>query len=59
MIGTTLSHFHILSLIGEADRITHLSGGHVLDLDGSKDGERLLLWRGEATTDVVLITGFE
>ena len=43
---------------GEAQPITRFKSGHVLDFDWSADGKRLFLWRGDATTEVVLITGF-
>jgi len=41
---------------GEARPITHFKSGHVLDFDWSTDGKRLFLWRGDATTDVVLMS---
>jgi eukaryotic-like serine/threonine-protein kinase len=44
---------------GEPRPVTRFKSGHVLDFDWSPDGKRLFLWRGDATTDVVLITNFE
>ncbi len=44
---------------GEPQPVTRFQRGHVLDFDWSADGQRLFLWRGDATTDVVLITNFK
>jgi hypothetical protein len=44
---------------GEARPITHFKSGNVFDFDWSTDGKQLFLRRGEATTDVVLITNFK
>ncbi len=44
---------------GAPTPITHFKSGHVLDFDWSTDGKQLFLWRGDATTDVVLISGFK
>jgi hypothetical protein len=43
---------------GEAQPITNFRNGNVYDFDWSTDGKRLFLRRGEAATDVVLITNF-
>ncbi len=44
---------------GAAQPITHFKTGNVQDFDWSTDGKQLFLWRGDGTTDVVLITGFK
>ena len=43
----------------EARPITHFKSGNVYDFDWSTDGKQLFLRRGEAATDVVLITNFK
>jgi len=44
---------------GDARPITRFKSGNVYDFDWSTDGKQLYLRRGEAATDVVLITNFK
>jgi len=43
---------------GEARRITSFGSGRIFDFSWTRDGKRLLLAKGESTSDVVLISNF-
>ena len=43
---------------GKPKRLTKFTSGRILDLTWSSDHQRLLLTRGDVTSDVVLISNF-